>query len=324
MFDINSFDFSSMTKTADPFAKKSYKDERFYTLPKDEKGNGVAVISFLPDRNMKTLIRMKKINATLVDGGKKQFVNEWSPSTIGKPCPFQELSSRLYASGDSKSASTFNTKERYICNIKVIKDPKNPSNEGKIFLYDMSSQFTEKLKNVLTPSQDSLSLGVKPKEIFNPFKGYVMHLICNKSSADAIPSYDNSEFTEIGTNMCIYGATDEAHLQETVAKAKADLENTYDLSEFEKESAYKSYDELYDKLQSIWGGMYGIPKKNNGTNNVNVAQPSISISSEVQTPTVETVTPNVNIAPSVNTQPTQPTPQATSIDDVDSLLGLNL
>ena len=54
-FDINAFDFSAITEAnnANPFEKKGQyeKDERFYTLTKDDSGNGAAIVAFLPDAN---------------------------------------------------------------------------------------------------------------------------------------------------------------------------------------------------------------------------------------------------------------------------------
>ena len=48
--DFN-FDFNTLSGGKDPFAAKSNftTDERFYTLTKDENGNGAAIIRFLPD-----------------------------------------------------------------------------------------------------------------------------------------------------------------------------------------------------------------------------------------------------------------------------------
>ena len=50
-FDINSFDFGSMTSAlgTNPFDKKKFQyeeDTRFYKLKRDDNDNGVAIIAF--------------------------------------------------------------------------------------------------------------------------------------------------------------------------------------------------------------------------------------------------------------------------------------
>ena len=76
-FDINSFDFDSMAKAlgSNPFeqGKKSYKDERFYTLPKNKDGSGQAIIALLPDAHKHSIIKLFKINTTIQHGLQSQL-----------------------------------------------------------------------------------------------------------------------------------------------------------------------------------------------------------------------------------------------------------
>ena len=142
-FDINSFDFDSMAKAlgSNPFEqnKKSYKDERFYTLPKAKDGSGQAVIALLPDAHKHSIIKLFKINTTIQHGGKRAFCSEWSPKSIGMPCPFNETYLNHYDE-DPDLARRFKPQEKWVCNIKVIKDPAEPKNEGKIFLSDGNAE----------------------------------------------------------------------------------------------------------------------------------------------------------------------------------------
>ena len=55
-FMADFFDFESLTKNdTNPFDDSTNytqtKDERFYTLSKDDKGSGTAIICFIPDKN---------------------------------------------------------------------------------------------------------------------------------------------------------------------------------------------------------------------------------------------------------------------------------
>ena len=80
--------------------------------------------------------------------GKKRFVNELSPATIGAPCPFQEKWQELWNLGQKDESKKFGRGVRYYTNIKVIKDPANPANEGKIFLLDMSGTMKDKIQKI--------------------------------------------------------------------------------------------------------------------------------------------------------------------------------
>ena len=112
---VNSFDFDNMVQEVgqDPFAASSNKyaeDDRFYKLAKDKEGNGGAVIRFLPDRNKNMIMQVNKINTTIEKNGKKRFVNELSPQTIGLPCPFQEEWSRLWNLGQKDESKKLQLK----------------------------------------------------------------------------------------------------------------------------------------------------------------------------------------------------------------------
>ena len=157
MFDVNAFNFDSMKQAigSDPFAdstKKYAEDDRFYKLTKDKNGNGAALIRFIPDSERGMIQKLFKINTTITKNEKKRFVSEFSPSTIGQPCPFQEKWQELWNAGDKEGAKQFGRGIKYIANIKIIKDPANPENEGKIFLYEMSGAMKDKIQNAVNPS----------------------------------------------------------------------------------------------------------------------------------------------------------------------------
>lgn len=278
-FDLNAFDFDSM-KTAlggDPFADASKKyevDNRFYTLPKNEDGAGVAIIAFLPDAEKRPIQQMEKINTTIIKNGKKRFVSEWSPNTIGAPCPFHEKWQELWNAGDRDGSRLYARTIRYITNIKVIKDPKKPENEGKVFLFDMSKTMKDKLMNALQPSAEDIALGAQPKEIFNPLRGWVFILKASKG-ANGITNYDSSEFKKFDPNdpnMTIYGSIAGDNAQVTAQKCLEDIKNnTYKLSDFTKPEAFKSYEELKQKL--AWVNFENIQEASTAT--VSVATPKV-------------------------------------------------
>jgi len=239
------FNFDAMVKSVgiDPFAQdttKYAKDERFYTLTKDKDDNGAALIRFLPDSEQHMIQKMMKINTTITKNGKKRFVNEFTPATIGQPCPFQEEWQRLWNEGKKEEARTFSRGIVYIANIKVLKDPKAPENEGKIFLYQFSGSMNTKLQAAMKPSEDDIALGKTPKEMFNPLRGNTMRLACSKGANGQI-NYDATEILPEVNG--IYNSVEEA--------VKDIKENTYKLSDLLKPESFLSYEELVKKFKWV-------------------------------------------------------------------------
>ena len=217
--------------------KKTYTaDERFYKLSRDESDNGGALIRFLTDPNDVPFIKMTKINAQ--QGKGQPFVDEQSPQTIGLPCPFNEKFSQLWQAGHQEEAKKYGRKFRYYTNIKIIKDPATPANEGKIFLFDMSPTLFEKVKLAAQPTESEIALGGEAKEVFDPVAGNSFLLKVKKGSNNFL-TYEDSKFSEKIDG--IYG---------TEAEATADITaNTYDIGEFLKPESFLSYAELQEKLQ---------------------------------------------------------------------------
>ena len=255
--DVNAFNFDAMKQAVgvDPFAdntKKYGSDDRFYKLAKDKDGNGAAIIRFLPDSEKGMIQQMYKINTTIVKNGKKRFVSEFSPTNIGAACPFQEKWQELWNSGvkeDVKDANgnitqygskTFGRGQKFISNIKIIKDPGNRDNEGKIFLFEMSGALKDKIQQAVSPTDQDRELGAQPKEMFNPLAGNSFKLACKKGS-NGIITYDPSEVINEVTG--IYGSVEEA-----LTDIK---ENTHKLSDLMKPESFMTYEQLQDKMKWV-------------------------------------------------------------------------
>lgn len=245
MIDASAFNFDAMKEAVgiDPFAQETNKyaeDNRFYKLGKDKNGNGAALIRFLPDSEKGMIQKLFKVNTTIVKNGKKRFVSEFSPSSIGQPCPFQEQWQNLWNAGDKEGAKQFGRGIKYIANIKVLKDPANPQNEGKIFLYEMSGAMKDKIQNAVDPSEQDRALGAQPKQLFNPLAGNSFRLVAKKGANGQI-NYDSSEVVNDVTN--IYNSVEEA-LEDI-------KNNTHKLSDLIKPEAFLPYAKLQDKLRWV-------------------------------------------------------------------------
>lgn len=307
-FDINSFDFDSMAKAlgSNPFEqnKKSYKDERFYTLTKAKDGSGQAVVALLPDAHKHSIIKLFKINTTIQHGGKRAFCSEWSPKSIGMPCPFNETYLNHYDE-DPDLARRFKPQEKWVCNIKVIKDPAEPKNEGKIFLYEMSKTMAQMIENTLKLSEIDIQMGMQRKEIFNPLKGWILNLKCFKKPENGITDYSSSSFTQLPNGATIYGGpiTDEIK-NKCIEEIKT---KCYDLGDFMKPEAFSSYEDLTKQLEKVCQGLFGIGGK--GANTQSQSTTQVNIETEVKD--ANTVS-NASSTPSaVNTSNSNPS----SVDD---------
>ena len=221
-----------------PFGDKYTKedDPRFWKLSRDENNIGGAIIRFIPDPDGVPFVRMQKISANKGKG--EYFVDEWSPATIGMRDPFQEKFSELWKSGFKEKAKTIGRKFRYITNIKVLRDPANPANEGKIFLFDMSQTLMDKIKGAMVLTDSQLAIGEQPVQVYNPMSGQNF-IIKAKMGSNKIITYEDSKFS--GKDEPIYESVEEAE--------REIREKAYKLSEFLEPEFFLSYDELKHKLE---------------------------------------------------------------------------
>lgn len=267
--------------------KKVYEtDDRFYVLPKNEKKEGIAIIRLLPDAEGKKFTTMFKIGTTVTQNGQKRFMSEYSPASIGLPCPFQERWAELYNADRKDEAKVFSRNVRYVSNVKVIKDPLKPENEGKIFLYDMSGSLKDKFQMAMEPSAEDLALGTQPKQMFNPLQGHNIKLVA-KIGANGQTNYDSTEI--VAEVSAIYSSPEEA-----VADVKG---NTYLISkELQAPEKFRSYDDLVEKLK--WVTFQDGPKA----------------------AAVASVTTQAPVAAPVETAPAESAPASQAQTDLDNLL----
>jgi hypothetical protein len=210
--------------------QKSYKDARFWEPTIDQTGTGFAVIRFLPETKGDELPYLKFMN----HGFKSKINGKWfienCPSTIGLPCPVCESVSEMFNGLNKNEGSghiqPYKAKKRFYTNIYVISDPKNPETEGRVFLYKCPLTVFEKIKQKIEPKfEDELSMN--PFDFWNGANFKLK--IRNK---EGFRNYDLSEFEYPAP---LFDNDDD------IAKV---WHSQYNLSEFTKESNFKSYDEL--------------------------------------------------------------------------------
>ena len=223
--------------------KASFKDDRFWKPERDKSDNGFAVIRFLPpvDGEDAPWVRMFSHGFK----GRGGWYIENCPTTIGRKCPLCEANSELWNSGlesDKDIARQRKRRLNYISNIMVISDPKNPENEGKIFLYKYGKKIFDKIMESLQPE-------FQDEEAVNPFdfwKGANFKLKVRKVAG--FINYDKSEF-DVSTPLL---DGDDSKLEEIWNKQ-------YPIQPLIGDDQFKSYDELKARLMSVLGSGRNVP-----------------------------------------------------------------
>lgn len=222
--------------------KKSYGDDRFWKPTVDESGNGYAVIRFLPAGEGQELPWVRYWDH-FFKGPSGQWYIEKSLTTIGQNDPVSELNSRLWNSGiedDKEIARKQKRRLHYVSNILVVSDPSNPSNNGKVFLYDFGKKIFDKIMDKMQPEFP----GEEPVNPFDFWNGADFQLKIRN-----VAGYRNYDKSEFKAPSALFEA-DEVRLEAT-------YNQQFDLSEFSNPTTFKSYDELKGRLEVVLGTAVG-------------------------------------------------------------------
>jgi hypothetical protein len=218
--------------------KKSYGDDRVWKPTIDKAGNGYAVIRFLPSAEAEDLPWVR-----YWDHGFKGPTGRWyiekSLTSIGQNDPLGEMNTQLWNSGREEDKDTVRQRKRrlhYVSNILVVSDSANPSNEGKVFLYNYGKKIFEKIMDVMQPQFED----EKPINPFDFWGGANFKLKIR--NVEGYRNYDKSEFD--GTSE-LFGGDEE--------KLGKIYDSLYGLNEFIDPENYKSYADLKKKLYEVLG-----------------------------------------------------------------------
>ena len=230
-------------KIANPTNERRGDDDRLWKPSVDKAGNGQAVLRFLPAPPGEELPWVR-----VYDHGFQGPTGKWyienSLTTINKPDPLGELNSELWNSGIEANKEIARKQKRrlsYISNVLVVKDPSNPENEGKVFLYKYGKKIFDKIKDVMQPTFED----EKPVNPFDLWEGANFKLRIRQ--VEGYRNYDKSEFD---------GNTP---LDENEDKLEAIWKQTHSLAAFLDPSNFKSYDELKTKLNTVLGSGTRVP-----------------------------------------------------------------
>ena len=211
-------------------------DERFWKPEVDASGNGYAVIRFLPAPDGET-VPWAKVYSHAFQGPGGWYI-ENSRTTLGEKDPVGEVNRQHWNAGTEEGKDIARRQKRklsYYSNIQVVKDPKHPENEGKVFLYKYGKKIHDKILAAMQPEfQDET-----PVNVFDLWEGANFKLKIKKVAG--FWNYDSSEFDSVSAL-----SSDDTELEAT-------WKSEHSLEAFTAADQYKSYEDLEKRLQLVLG-----------------------------------------------------------------------
>ena len=211
-------------------------DDRLWKLEVDKGGNGYAVIRFLPAPDGEDLPFVKLYSHAFQGPGGWYIEN--SLTTLGQKDPVSEFNSQLWNNGTDAGKDTARKQKRkltYISNIYVVKDPANPENEGKTFLYKYGKKIFDKLTAAMQPEFED-------EEAIDPFDFWQgANFKLKAKNVAGYRNYDSSEFAATSALL------DDDDAMEAIWKKE------HSLAELVANDQFKTYDELKTRLSSVLG-----------------------------------------------------------------------
>ena len=228
-------------------SENSNDKDNFWKPEVDKAGNGYAVIRFLPAPEVdgdEGLPWVKVFDHGFQGPGGWYIEN--SLTTLGQKDPVSEYNSQLWNSGIEANKEIARKQKRrlsYIANIYVVEDPKNPDNEGKVFLFKFGKKIFDKINEAMNPQFED-------EKAINPFDLWAgADFKLKIRNVEGYRNYDKSEFASVGT----LGDYSDDELEKIWKKE-------HSLKEFLDPSKFKSYDELKARLDKVLGVDGSAPK----------------------------------------------------------------
>jgi hypothetical protein len=217
-------------------------DERLWKLDVDKSGNGYAVIRFLPAPDGEDLPFVKLYSHAFQGPGGWYIEN--SLTTMGQKDPVSEYNTMLWNNGTDAGKDAARKQKRkltYISNIYVVKDPANPENEGKVFMYKYGKKIFDKITAAMQPEFED-------EEAIDPFDFWQgANFKLKAKNVAGYRNYDSSEFARSSALL------DDDDAMEAIWKKE------YSLAELVAPDQFKTYDELKLRLDYVLGNK-GTPR----------------------------------------------------------------
>ena len=211
-------------------------DERLWKPELDKTGNGYAVVRFLPAPDGEE-IPWAKLYSHAFQGPGGWYI-ENSLTTTGGKDPVSDYNRTLWNSGNEADKDTVRKQKRklsYYSNIYVVKDPTNPQNEGKVFLFKYGKKIFDKIMEAMQPEFED-ETAINP---FDFWQGANFKLKIKKVAG--FWNYDSSEFDSVAPLL------DDDDALEALWKKE------YSLTAVTAPDQFKAYQDLEKRLKYVLG-----------------------------------------------------------------------
>jgi gp32 DNA binding protein like len=223
-----------LAKLAQPGGSSKDSDNRFWKPEVDKAGNGYAVIRFLPAAAGEDVPFVRVFDHAFKGPG--GWLIDGCLTTIGEKCPVCEHNSALWATGSKDAQDVVRKQKRklsFIANIYVVKDPTNPENEGKVFLYKFGKKIFDKLNAAMSPEFED----EEPMNPFDLWAGANFKIKIRK--VEGYQNYDKSEFDSPSALLDDDGELESIWKQEHL------------LQPFVAADQFKSYGDIQARLNKV-------------------------------------------------------------------------
>jgi hypothetical protein len=228
--------FEFLQKELEKSSTQSGADERLWKPELDASGNGYAVIRFLPAPEGESVPWAKLYTHAFKGTGGWLIDN--CPTTNGDKCPVCAGNTKLWNSGHESDKAVARDRKRklsYYSNIYVVNDPKNPDNNGKVFLFKYGKKIHDKILAAMQPEfQDET-----PVNVFDFWEGANF-----KIKIKTVGGYWNYDASEFSSPAVLSSDDDEM---------EAIWKQAYSLEAFVAPSEFKSYEDLETRMNSVLG-----------------------------------------------------------------------
>jgi len=214
------------------------KDERLWEPSVDKAGNGYAIIRFLPAPKGEDIPFVRVFSHGFQSKETGSWYIENCLTSLGQKCPCCEVNNKLWNSGlesDKNVARDQKRKLSFYSNILIVKDPNNPDNEGKVFLFRYGKKIFDKIMESMQPEFEDET----PINPFDFWQGANFKLKIVKK--DGYWNYDKSEFGSVEPLL------DDDDALEALWKKE------HSLAAVTAPDQFKSYEELEARLNAVLG-----------------------------------------------------------------------
>jgi len=255
------FDFAKIKKEMEKREqnqRKNYSDSRFWELKVDDKTHSAsAIIRFMPDQDGITFQMYFRHFFKWEENGQVRFYVRNCASTINQDCPVCTKVSQLFNSpydSDKEKGDDRKRGPRFISNILVVKDPQEPDNDGKIFLFDYGPMVKKMIDLKINGPKNVVEDELDDEKI-------VKYMPCDfDEGADflykAIPGEGRIKHTYTASKFKTQAPLFGEIIDETERDEKIDdiMSQTYRLEDFPAKDSYPDATEV----RSILGAELGI------------------------------------------------------------------